>query len=173
MSDLLTRGSAIFSECKSYRYRLERDLGRDGPTAMILGVNPSLAGAEVNDQTIRKDIGFAERFGWGRIIKGNKFAHVAQDVTELRRLGFASAVGPDNDTHLEQMMRDSDVHVVAWGPLSKLPPHLRHRWKAVVAIADRVGCKLMCLTTAKDGHPRHTLMLAYDTPLTLWERPRG
>lgn len=173
MGDLLTKGSAVFSPCGDYRYRLERDLGRDGPTAMILGVNPSLAGAEVNDQTIRKDIGFAERHGWGRIIKGNKFARVAQDVTGLRGLDIGKAVGPDNEKHLEQMMRDADVHIVAWGPLSKLPPHLRGRWKQVVKIADHVGCKLMCLTTAKDGHPRHTLMLAYNTPLTPWERPHA
>jgi hypothetical protein len=163
------RGSAIFSDDGFYRYRLERDLGRDGPTVAILGVNPSLAGAEVDDQTIRKDVGFGERFGWGRLIKGNKFGHVAKDVKELR--ACKDPVGPDNDAHLEQIMRDSDVHVMAWGPLTKLPPHLRNRWKAVVAIADRVGCKLMCLTTAKDGHPRHTLMLAYATPLIPWVRP--
>lgn len=172
MTDLLTRGSAIFSECKTWRYRLERDLGRDGPTAAILGVNPSLAGAEKNDQTIRKDIGFGERHGWGRFIKGNKFAHVAQEVKDLRSINTASAIGPDNDAHLEQIMRDADIHIVAWGPLAKLPPHMRSRWKQVVAIADKVGCKLMCFTTAQDGQPRHTLMLAYATPLIPWERPR-
>jgi hypothetical protein len=60
---------------------------------------------------------------------------------------------------------------VAWGPLGKLPPPLRTRWRDVVAIADRVGCRLMCWGTAQDGQPRHPLMLAYSTPLIEWRRP--
>jgi hypothetical protein len=64
--------SAIFSECGLFRYRLERDLERSGPVVAILGVNPSTADAEKNDQTIRKDIGFGRLLGWSRIIKANK-----------------------------------------------------------------------------------------------------
>lgn len=167
--DLLQGSSAILSPCGLYRYRLERDLGRDGPTVMISSVNPSTADAEKNDQTIRKDMGFGARLGWGRLIKGNKFAWRATDVKALRVA--PDPVGPENDAHLEQMMRDADLHIVAWGPLSKLPDRLRTRWRKVVTIADRVGCKLYCFGTAQDGHPRHPLMLAYDTPMIEWKRP--
>lgn len=166
--------SAIFSEggeeSALFRYRLERDLGRDGPTVAVFGVNPSKAGVLVNDQTIRKDIGFGERHGWGRLIKGNKFALRSTDINGLRTA--ADPRGPENDAHLEQIMRDADLHVAAWGPLAKLPPHLRKRWRTVVAIADRVGCRLHCLGTVQDGQPRHPLTTGYDTPLTLWQRPR-
>lgn len=161
--------SAIFSDCGLYRLRLERDLGRVGPTAAIIGVNPSTADATVNDQTIRKDIGFGERLGWGKIIKGNKFAYRATDVRDLRRATYP--VGVDNDWHLEQIFRDSDIHIAAWGPLNKLPKELRGRWRRVAEIADSVGCQLMCFGTAKDGQPLHTLMLAYETPLIPWVRP--
>jgi hypothetical protein len=162
-------GSAVLSDCGTWRYRLERDLGRDGPTVMIAGVNPSTADAQIDDQTIRKDMGFGARLGWGRLIKANKFAFRATDVRELR--SAADPVGPENDTHLEQIMRDADLHIVAWGPLSKLPDRLRTRWRKVTAIAERVGCPLYCFGTAKDGHPRHTLMLAYETALVPWELP--
>lgn len=161
--------SAIFSDCGFYRYRLERDLGHDGPVAALFGVNPSKAGAEANDQTIRKDIGFAHRHGWGRIIKANKFAWIDTNVKGLR--AARDPVGPENDAHLEQIMRDADVLVACWGPLAKLPSVLRRRWYKVARIADAVGKPLMCLGTANDGHPRHTLTLAYDTPLTEWKRP--
>lgn len=162
-------GSSVFSEDGEYRLRLDRDLGISGITAAVIMVNPSKAGASMNDHTIRKLFGFAPRHNIGRFIVGNKFAHVATDVKELR--SCADPVGPENDKYLEQIMRDADLHIVAWGPLSKLPPQLRSRWRDVVAIADRVGCKLMCFGTAQDGHPRHPLMLAYDTPLIEWMRP--
>jgi len=162
--------SAVLSPCGVWRYRLERDFGRNGPTAAIYGVNPSTADATVNDQTIRKDIGFGERLGWGRLIKGNKFAFRATDIKALR--SAADPRGPENDAHLEQIMRDADIHIAAWGPLGKLPPPLRKRWRTVCAIADRVGIQFLCFGTAQDGQPRHTLMLAYDTPLIEWRRPR-
>ena len=157
------------SPCERYRMRLERDLGRDGPVAAIFGVNPSTADATINDQTIRKDIGFGGVHGWGRLIKGNRFAFRATDIRELRNV--ADPVGPENDVHLEQIMRDADIHVAAWGPLTKLPKHLRRRWRKVVAIADRVGCPLYCFGTANDGQPLHTLTLAYSRPLSPWVRP--
>lgn len=163
-------GSAIFSACGSYRYRLERDLGRDGPTAALLGVNPSSAGALINDQTITKDMGFGARLGWGRIIKGNKFAAVSTDVRGLRTM--RDPAGPENDAHLEQIIRDADLVIACWGPLAKLPATLRRRWYKVARIADSVGKPLLCFGTAQDGHPRHTLMLAYTTPLIPWKRPR-
>lgn len=161
--------SAIFSPCGLWRYRLERDIGRPGPVVALLGVNPSKAGAEVNDPTIRKDMGFGERLGWGRIIKGNKFALVSTDIRGLRDV--PDPVGPENDAHLEQIMRDADQVIACWGPLAKLPPNRRKRWYAVARIADRVGKPLYCFGRAQDGQPLHTLMLAYDTPLVPWERP--
>lgn len=161
--------SAILSPCSLFRYRLEREVGEAGPVVAIFGVNPSTADAIVNDATIRRDIGFGERLGWSRIIKGNKFAFRAKDVRALR--SAADPIGPDNDAHLEQIMRDADLHVVAWGPLAKLPRDLRPRWRAVERIARRVGCPLLAFGVAQDGHPRHTLMLAYETPLVPWVAP--
>jgi hypothetical protein len=165
----IPKASAILSDDGVYRWRLERGLGRIGPTAALIGVNPSTADAAINDQTIRKDMGFGARLGWGRIIKGNKFGYRATDVTELRRAH--DPIGPDNDAHLRQIMADADIVVACWGPLAKLPPHLRRRWYKVCRIADEVGRQLWCFGTAQDGQPRHTLMLAYDTPLMPWTRP--
>lgn len=145
----------LFSPCGRYRYRLERIVGFDN--------------GQKNDATIRKVDGFAARHGAQRIIVGNKFAHIATDIKELRTA--ADPVGPDNDKHLEQIMRDADFHLVAWGPLGKLPPQLRRRWRTVLDIANRVGCKLHCLGTAKDGHPLHPLMQPYSATLAEWKAP--
>ena len=164
--------NAILSSCGTYRMRLERGIDPllGGPVAALCGVNPSTADAVLNDATIRKDMGFARRLGWSRIIKINKFAYRATDVRKLA--SAVDPVGPENDAHLRQAMIDADIVVACWGPLAKLPPRLRSRWRGVVAIANDVGKPLHCFGTAKDGQPLHTLMLAYATPLRLWENPR-
>lgn len=156
------------SPCGVYRMRLDRVLNGSGPVVAILGVNPSTADAAKNDATIRKDIGFGTRLGWRRIIKGNKFALRATDVRVLR--AAADPIGPENDLYLEEIMREADMVIAAWGTLAKLPRHLRSRGRDVVAIADRVGKPLHCFGTTQDGQPRHTLMLAYDTPLVKWSK---
>lgn len=162
--------SAIISPCGLYRYRLERRISAAPRVAAFIMVNPSTADAKQNDATIRKVIGFAERNGVGRVIVGNKFAFRATDIKALRTA--PDPVGPDNDRHLEEIMRDANLHIVAWGPLAKLPRDLRSRWQEVIRIAERVGCRLMCLGTAQDQHPRHPLMLSYEATLSDWVRPR-
>jgi hypothetical protein len=163
--------SAVFSPDGRHRYRLDRDLGGDGATVLILGVNPSDAGAEKNDQTIRKDLGFCARYGWGWLIKGNLFALVSTDVTQLRK--DPDPVGPDNNEHLATMLLEADIVLAAWGRAAKLPQNLRHRINEVVAMAESLGVELWCFGTCEDGQPRHTLMLSYETPLVKWEKPHG
>lgn len=161
--------SAIISDCGLYRYRLERHaLSGAGAVAWIM-VNPSTADAKEDDPTIRKVIGFSERLGAGWAIVGNKFAYRATDVNALKTA--RDPVGPDNDAHLAKIIADAGTVIAAWGPLAKLPPTLRRRWYKIARMADEAGRTLMCFGTAQDGHPRHPLMLAYDTPLIEWKRP--
>jgi hypothetical protein len=170
MTGLLIKRSAVISDCGLYRMRLDRGLSMIGPRVAVLMVNPSDGDAERDDSTIAKLYGFAQRHRWGHLILGNKYAYRSKHVTDLQFVD--DPVGPENDRYLEQIMREADLHVVAWGPLTKLPQRLRNRWKEVVAIANRVGVQLQCLGVAKDGHPRHPLMQAYDTPLTPWTPPK-
>lgn len=163
--------SAVISECGTFRLRLDRDVRPlcGGAVAALVGVNPSTADAVENDQTIRKDLGFGEVLGWSRIIKANKFAYRAKDVRELRTA--ADPVGPENDEYLRQIFAEADILIPCWGPLSKLPKSLRNRWREVAAMMFETGKPVMCFGTAKDGQPRHTLMLPYATPLVTWDAP--
>lgn len=164
-------GAAVISPCGMYRYRLERHALKGGGAVAWIMVNPSTADAKEDDATIRKVIGFTERLGGGWLIVGNKFAYRSTDVKALKTC--RDPRGPDNNAHLEQIMREAATVIVAWGPLAKLPKQLRHRWKHVVGIANQIGRQLHCLGTANDGHPRHPLMLSYSTPLQLWTPPIG
>lgn len=161
---------AIISPCGRYRPRLDRVVDMlGGPVSALIGVNPSTANATENDATIRKDLGFAEIHGWSRIIKANKFDYRSKDVKALAKCDAPNS--PDADRYLREIMTEADIVVPCWGPLAKLPKHLRSRWLEVVAIADELGKPLWCIGTTKDGQPRHTLMTPYSTPLTRWEIP--
>lgn len=164
------RGSAIFSDCKRYRYRLDRPSGLyPGSTAVIM-VNPSRAGVVSNDHTIRKLLGFQVRHGWGKLIVGNVFAYRATDIDNLKLA--ADPVGPDNKKHLQQIIFEADRVVVAWGRLSKLPKNLQKEWKSVVKIAERLEKTLYCLGICQDGHPVHPLMIPYERKLEVWVPPK-
>jgi hypothetical protein len=156
--------SAILSTCGTYRYRLERDVLKEGIVAALFGVNPSTADATANDATIRKDIGFAYLNGWRRIIKGNVFAYRATDVRMLA--SAANPVGPDNDAHLTQIMADADVLIPCWGSINKVPPRLRPEFKRLLTRLVACGKPVLTFGMTKDGDPKHPLMLAYRTPIT-------
>lgn len=151
-----------------FRYRLDR--GSRGKSVVFIMVNPSTADATKNDPTIRKVLGFAERLSYKHVIVGNKFAYRTAYIDELSRTH--DPVGPENDRHLEKIMRDGDLHIVAWGSLTKLPVRLRKRWRDIVRIARELDVRLHCLGVTIGGHPRHPLMTPYDTPLTTWTPPR-
>lgn len=132
-------------------------------------VNPSTADASEDDATIRKVKGFAERNDIGRVIVVNQLAYRATDILDVRKA--VDPIGPDNDAHIEQAVRDADLVIVAWGPVTKLPPYLRRRWREVVRIIEKHRSIIYAIGTAKCGHPRHPLMTPYETPIAPWARP--
>lgn len=160
--------TASISNCQQYRYRLGRIFG-DGPELMFIMVNPSTADADVDDQTIKKCMGFAKANGFGSILVGNKFAYRSTDVKKLREV--KDPIGPDNDEHLKAMMARATMVVVGWGQLAKLPESLRGRWKDVVRIADEAGHRLHTIGTNADKHPKHPQMTGYSEPIARWDVP--
>jgi len=119
--DLLTKRSAVISDDGKYRYRLDRDLGRDGKTAAFIMVNPSTADAEVDDATIRKLIGFSQRLGFGRFIVGNKFAYEGVTGTHQQK-GLGRLLTPSVSRGLLHTALVSVVTVPAVQALKKVPP---------------------------------------------------
>lgn len=163
---------ATISEDSQYRYLLERlGVTTDGNprTLLAIGVNPSDADAERDDPTVVRLYGFCRTLGYGNLLVANEFARRSSKVKELRRAG--DPIGPENLGWLAHAMGRADCVLACWGPLAKLPEVLRGQWKAVVKIADAMGQQLYCLGVAKDGHPRHPLMLPADTKLEIWNPP--
>lgn len=165
--DIFAGSSAVISDCGQYRYRLDRDSNSLIATAIIM-VNPSTADADEDDHTIRKLMGFAARRSWGSIVVGNLFAYRSTDVRALADVD--DPVGPENDRHLIAIAEHVDKVVYAWGPMSKLPRRLRARYLEVHGIFRMAGHRPDCIDgPAKDGHPKHPLMLSYDSKISPWE----
>lgn len=107
------RGSASFSECRSYRYMLERRWDITKETVNFVMLNPSTADQDQDDPTIRRCIGYAKLWGFGGLFITNIFALRSTDPTVL--YGHADPIGPDNDAHIAEWASVCAVVVCAWG----------------------------------------------------------
>lgn len=159
---------ALLSDCGRYRYRLSRTWDtRKSPVAFVL-LNPSTADADVDDMTVVKCIGFADRWGYGRIEIANLFALRATKPEELR-----SAVppqGPDNSDHLLDVLHIGCRVVVGWGAsIEKVRPAMRaSALRGFVDMARELGAPLDCIGLTSAGHPRHPSRTGYDAQLETW-----
>lgn len=160
--------SAEISPCGQYRYTLDRprlDGFPDAGRAVFCMLNPSTADATVDDPTIRRCRGFAERWGCNGITVVNLYALRS---TEPRALWeHPDPVGPENDFRLGRIARQCGDVVCAWGAAAR-----EDRVRQVVEIFRNARARLFCLGTTKDGHPRHPLYVRGDQPLVPWE-PRA
>lgn len=168
MADLLTQSSAVISPCGQYRYRLERFWSGEHALPFIM-LNPSTADASLDDPTIRRCMGFARNRGYGGIIVANLFAYRATSPADMKRAD--APVGGLNDSHLAALMQwalRADVPVIAaWGANGSF----QGRDQTVIALADLVGCDLMCLGTTAAGHPRHPLYVPAAQPFVPFLSP--
>lgn len=162
----MKHGAAI-SECGRYRYSLTREWS-DGNLLTWCMLNPSTADADIDDPTIRKCIGFSQRWGYSGIYIVNLFALRATDPRELKKAD--DPVGPKNIGRLRAII--SPV-VVAWGgsipktqQADNLARILRNR-----AWGNREFEEWWCLGKTKWGEPRHPLMLPYSTKRQRWPQP--
>jgi hypothetical protein len=152
--------SAVISKCGEYRYRLTRNWGPK-PMLPFVMLNPSTADANVDDPTIRRCMGFAEREGAGGIIVSNLYAFRATSPDDMFNAIFPT--GPQNESYLSQLAFEAVGAgmpiVCAWGTLGDE----NASW--AICLFREAGVRLVCLGKTKDGHPRHPLYVKANQPL--------
>lgn len=158
----MSLGSAVFSPCGKYRYRLERVLIDPADDIVIKSVafcmlNPSTADAMKDDNTIRRCKAYAKTWGYNRLIVVNLFAWRATMPMELYRHDV-DPVGADNDEHILRAAREADKLVCAWGQHGAL----LSRASIVLNMLCTAGLTRYGLAFTKDGHPKHPLYLRGD-----------
>lgn len=160
MPDSMHR-SAKFSPCRTWRYALHRRWN-DGPILAVIGLNPSTADETHDDPTIRRIMGFAQRWGFGGIAMLNLFAFRATDPKDMR--AAADPVGPGNDAALAVETAHRTV-LCCWGAHGDF----KNRGNVVrTTLSGAAGRELIHLGLTKAGHPKHPLYLRGDTEPVAW-----
>ena len=160
----LTTG-AVISDCLTFRYRLWRLWDDDKPRVTFAMLNPSKAAAVLDDPTIRKCVGFAQRLGYGGIEVVNLFAYRATDPADLRRAGFP--VGPENDAHILAACTSATDVICAWGANAEHPA-AAPRARAFRHLLSLRPVRMLTLATTRAGTPSHPLMLPYSCAPKPW-----
>jgi len=104
---------ALFSECRQYRYTLNRRIGFNETVCNFIMLNPSTADEEKSDPTVTRCIGFARRWGYGVLCVTNIFALRSTDPRILP--SCLDPIGSDNNYWIGTMARQADKVIVAWG----------------------------------------------------------
>ena len=154
--------TALFSPCRTFRYRLGRRWS-DGPVLAFIMLNPSCADEHIDDPSVRRCIGFAQRLEYGGPEVVNLYAFLATEPAELRRAGYP--VGPDNDQQITEAVHESSRVVAAWGVHSAR----LGRPKEVLGLLSRLGATPYCLRVTSSGHPEHPLRLPSSCELRPFE----
>ena len=125
-------------------------------------LNPSTADFEINDPTIRKCMGFAQRLGFTAIEVVNLYAYRTTYPRDLRLAHYPE--GPLNDSFIAAAVTplpdESRAVVCAWGRHAP-----RARADAVLALIASLGAVPQVLRVSADGTPWHPLMLPYSCEL--------
>jgi hypothetical protein len=150
-------GDALFSACKTWRYRLTRRWQGGQDAVLWLMLNPSTADAVRVDPTVRRAVTFSMEWGFASCLVGNVFALRATSPKHL--YAHADPVGPDNDRHLAAMMAQAARIVLAWGNHAQVDG----RCRVVAQLLRRHGDRCQHLGLTRSGMPKHPLYLAGDT----------
>lgn len=161
------RKAATISECGKFRTLLSRIWDDDLPLIGFIGLNPSTADAEVDDHTIRKEMGFAQRRGYGGIIKCNRYAYRAtkpKDLWQAAKYGvFIGGIG-NLAADMREHLKNCDIVVAAWG---------RHGLQGQDTFVHAYNAPLHCFGVNSDMTPIHPLMLPYTTQIIEFWRPNA
>jgi hypothetical protein len=143
--------AATLSPCGRYRYTLHREWMLGEGICLFVMLNPSTADASEDDPTIRRCIGFAQRWGYRELTVANLFALRSTDPEQL--VDHPDPVGPDNDQWVERLATAADLCMVAWGA------HPEAEKRAAAALERIRACAMEphCLGITQEGHPRHPL----------------
>lgn len=150
---------AVISANGHYRYVLNRRWDRGKPVMPWVCLNPSTADARIDDPSVRRMCGFAQREGCGGICLLNEYGLRSSSPKALR--SHADPVGPDNDRWLAGLAQGGvEVPVVvAWGA------HPLAASRAPRVLELLAGIPAVCLGVTRSGAPRHPLYVRADTPL--------
>lgn len=176
MPGLAGQVSAVFSECRTWRYTLTRDTGVrwrrpegvatqwPARTVLFVCLNPSTADETKDDPTVRRCIRFARDWEFERLVVCNIFGLRSTDPKGL--YDHPNPIGPLNGQHIVDEASRAEMVVIAWGNHGALMER-GDRVRDLLQMAAKG--KVHTLGFTSKGEPKHPLYLRADTePVKLW-----
>ena len=165
MNEIDLTKPAIFSDCKTYRYWLRRDLSLYNTKPLLwFMINPSVATGDTDDPTTRVVSNFALNWGFGIHAAVNGFAAVTPHPKVM--MAMDDPVGPLNNEYIKaaiQWCDDNDGRIItAWGN----PGMYRDRHIEVMDMLR--GRKLLRLGVNKNGSPKFPYAIRKDAEPEEW-----
>lgn len=155
--------TAWISSCGRYRHQLGRHWNRETGYVLFVGLNPSTADADKDDNTIRRCVRFARDWGYGGIEMCNLFDWRSTDPKLLPRREIA--VSEKNDPALRVRVAEAGIVIAAWGAV----PWAQPRIDQVFAEVYRQEKRWFALQLTKDAFPRHPLYVSASAkPVVFW-----
>jgi len=148
---------AVFDQHRAYRFILWR-FWNDSPRVLFIGLNPSTANELQNDPTIRRCLGFAEKWGYGGMYFCNLFSYVS---TDPKLLSSEEALHAANIPAINMAAKLVVLTVVAWGDGLEMVD----RGKGVARHIAELVAPAMCFGYTQKGNPKHPLYLPADARL--------
>ena len=142
--------SATFSIDRRYRYKLVRHWGGCNGSLVWIMLNPSTAGAEDDDPTIRRVVRFSHDLGYSGCEVLNLYSLITPYPCEL--WGASDPIGDNTNLVAQALCERSGGVVLAWG---------RHR--QAMSRGNLIAACLpdaQCLGHNLDGSPKHPLYLS-------------
>jgi hypothetical protein len=151
MSDLFGWNHAEFSPCRTWRYALYRRWAFDGPTMLVVMLNPSTADETTNDPTVNRIEKLARAKDFAAVTVANLFAFRTAYPRVLKQA--PDPVGPNNDRWLQRLRVEHEMCIAGWGT------HGSYRNRAAKVLAAGWLGDLLCFDTNGDGSPTHPLFI--------------
>tara|TARA_Y100001968_G_scaffold198565_1_gene182152 strand:+ start:845 stop:1366 length:522 start_codon:yes stop_codon:yes gene_type:complete len=158
----------LFSECKSYRWILKKELLAGKKTVVFIGLNPSKGNSSKNDRTLIKIINFCSRWNYKNIYIINLFALISKSPRQLSK--SKDPIGGNNNLItlklLEFWWENTNCDLwLGWGDKGQLNGRDLEVKKLIKNLSNlklnknNYSKRVLSLGLSKKGNPRHPLYM--------------
>ena len=128
-------------------------------------MNPSTADETVDDPTVKKEIGFSQRWGYGKYIKTNVTPYRSTNPNNIDYKSL-NEFAYENLITILDWARCVDCVVACWGNNEGLKEWADQVYRALIIQKTEI----FCLGKNNNGSPKHPLYLKNQSTLVKYER---
>ena len=158
----------LFSECRSYRWILKKELLSGYKTIVFIGLNPSKATSRKNDRTLLRIINFCLKWNYKNIYVINLFGLISKSPSKLSKK--IDPVGENNNLITLKVLEFwiNNIYCdlwLGWGDQGQLYGRdlivleFIRNFSKLESNKNNYSRRVLSLGLSKKGNPRHPLYM--------------